>query len=61
MPFFPAAIAMLAQDDGAAAIVLDAASDTATVLGDTEEGHTLSLLRHTLSLLPILSVPHPFA
>ena len=44
MPFFPAAIAMLAQDDGAAAIVLDAASDTATVLEDTTGRHTLALL-----------------
>ena len=44
----------LAQDDDAATIMQDAASDTATVLEDTEKGHTLSLL-------PILSVPHPFA
>ena len=34
----------LAQDDDAAAIVQDAASDTATVLEDTKEGHTLALL-----------------
>ena len=34
----------LAQDDDAVAIMQDAASDTATVLEDTEEGHTLSLL-----------------
>ena len=34
----------LAQDDDAAAIIQDAASDTATVLEDTNARHTLALL-----------------